>query len=71
MKRTRITQNLNTTDLIAIVAAGVRPGDGVEGGHDDVARLRHRNVGVGGHGVSITNFVSFLPYRTKRREARN
>ncbi|MCQ9178584.1 HU family DNA-binding protein, partial [Streptomyces sp. IBSBF 2953] len=25
----------------------------------------------GGHGVSITNFVSFLPYRTKRREARN
>ncbi|MFF9238429.1 HU family DNA-binding protein [Streptomyces sp. NPDC014776] len=70
-KPTRITRDLTTTSLIEVVAADtdipVREArEIVIATFDAIAR-----ASASGYKVSITNFVSFLPYRTKRRKAHN
>ena len=70
-KLTRVTQPLTTTTLIDVVAADL----------DIPTAQAHETVMVvfsviarantAGHKVAITNFGTFLPTRTKRRQARN
>ncbi|MFF9097608.1 HU family DNA-binding protein [Streptomyces sp. NPDC014802] len=70
-KPARITSDLNTTSLIEVVAADTdipvaQAREIVMATFDAITR-----AAAGGYNVSITNFVSFLPYRTKQRKARN
>lgn len=70
-KPTRITSDLNTTSLIEVVAADTdipvaQAREIVMATFDAITR-----ASASGYKVTITNFVSFLPYRTKRRKARN
>jgi nucleoid DNA-binding protein len=68
---TPITGRLTTTKLINIVAAdlGTEPKqvrDTVLATFDVIAR-----AAASGHDVAVTNFGTWLAYRTKRRPARN
>ncbi|WP_435251674.1 HU family DNA-binding protein [Streptomyces tendae] len=70
-KPTRITQPLNTTSLIEVVASDleVRPADvhdTVIATFDAIAR-----AAASGHNVAITNFGTFRSYRTGARPVRN
>ncbi|MGV4984557.1 HU family DNA-binding protein [Streptomyces sp. NRAIS4] len=62
-KKTRITRRLNTTQLIAVVAA---VSDTVMATFDAIARAN-----ASGHDVAITNFVTFISHRVKRTRRRN
>lgn len=70
-KPTRITSRLTTTKLIETVAAdlGIPTSDAHETVmvvFDAIARAT-----ASGHDVAITNFGTWLSYRTKARRARN
>ncbi|MFJ4365111.1 HU family DNA-binding protein [Streptomyces chartreusis] len=70
-KPTPIKNRLTTTGLIDVVAAdlGVPP----EQAHDAVMAVFSAitRANAGGHDVAITNFGTFLSYRTKAQKARN
>lgn len=70
-KPTRITERLTTTKLIDVVAAelGVTPKEAHETVtvvFDVIAR-----AAASGHDVAVTNFGTWVSYRTKSRKTRN
>ncbi|MCX3059596.1 HU family DNA-binding protein [Streptomyces beihaiensis] len=70
-KPTPVKNRLNTTQLIAVVAAdlGTDPAavrDTVMATFDAIARAN-----ASGHDVAITNFVTFISHRVKRTKRRN
>lgn len=70
-KPTRITRRLTTTQLIEVVAADTEISLAeaqriVTATFDAIAR-----AGASGHDVAVTNFGTWLSYRTKQRTARD